>query len=789
MSFPFQNIALPLRTRVQDLLSRLTLEEKLYLLSTHHRAIERFGLSEWFVGQEVARGYVSRQPGEYSTVFPQPIGMASTFDPCLMEEIGEITGIEARYYYRQDPIGHLMVWGPTVDPERDPRWGRTEEAYGEDPFLIGEMTAAYTKGMAGDDPTYRRVIPTLKHFCANNTEKHRGTDSSNITPRTLHEYYYRAFEGAIVRGGAGSVMTAYNELAGVPACMNPDLQHVLKDQWGLDFVVTDGADFSQNVLAHHSHATHAEALAACLHSGCDVMTDDQEMVAAAARDALDRNLITEHDVDKAVGNALYGRFQLGQLDGDACVYNTEPVEIDTPMHRMVNLAATREQMCLLQNDGILPLQLQSNQKVAVIGPLGNENYRDWYTGQFSYATSILEGLREKLGSDRVLWDDGYDTVALQSIENGKYVSVSADGTLCAVADQIGEREQFQWHDWGWRHVNLKAICNGRYVIEDGKYKATSETPYEWFIKEWLKPTKIGENLRFESWHERPMDLVTQPDGTLCCMPHGRTTGDRLFRMEKCEDGIARAAKLAAEADIVILCVGNHPLQVAKECYDRSSLELAPHQKALIQAVQKANPNTVLTVVASYPYALKQECDMLPAILYTTHAGAELGRAVAETLVGENNPAARCPITWYQSAEDLPSIREYDIIEAERTYLYDKTEPLFPFGHGLSYAAFCYQDFTAKQVDEGVVFRLSLTNTSARDGDEVVQLYFHADTSVMKRPIRQLCGFQRIFVPAGETVPVEIFVPWYALTCYDVTQERTLVEAGTYTFWAASSSLN
>ena len=280
----FRNPKLPLKERVRDLLSRLTVEEKIGLLSTHQLPVERLGIGEWYVGQEVARGYVSRDPEEPSTVFPQPIGLASTFDPNLMEQLGEIAGEEARFYHRKDPKGHLMLWGPTVDPERDPRWGRTEEGYGEDPFLIGEMTTAYTQGMAGNDPVYRRTIPTLKHFCANNNEKDRILCSSNVTPRTLHEYYYRAFESSIVRGGTGSMMTAYNELSGVPACMNPDLQPLVKDKWGLEFIVTDGADFSQNVLAHRSHATHAEALAACLKNGNDVMTDADDMVAAAGED-------------------------------------------------------------------------------------------------------------------------------------------------------------------------------------------------------------------------------------------------------------------------------------------------------------------------------------------------------------------------------------------------------------------------------------------------------------------------------------------------------------------------
>lgn len=785
--YSFQDTSLPMQARVEALIGMLSIEEKLHLLSTHQYAIPRLGIREWFIGTEVARGFVLREPDKISTVFPQPIGLASTFDPLLMEDIGTVAGVEARYYHRKDPKSYLMLWGPTVDPERDPRWGRTEEGYGEDPFLIGEMTAAYTRGMAGDDPVYRRTIPTLKHFCANNNENDRINSSSNVTPRTLHEYYYRAFEGAVVRGGASSMMAAYNELSGVPACMNPDLNRVAKQQWKLGFVVTDGADFSQNVLSHRSHPTHAEALASCLKNGCDIMTDDAEMVAAAARDALERGLITEAEIDKAIGNALLGRFQLGEFDGKKCPYNTEPVETDTLPHRMVNVLATREQMCLLHNTGILPLRLEPGQTVAVIGPLGAENYRDWYTGTASYAVSIVEALRARLGEEHVLFDNGYDIVAVKSRQTECYCTVHADGTLMASAETVGERERFELHDWDFGSVNLRACASGKYVIEDGAYRAQSDTPYEWFIKEWLKPEVYGDSLLLRSWHDKKMDIAVQPDGTLRVVHAGRPKPDRLFQFEIIENGAARAAEVAKRADVVILCVGNHPMQVARECYDRPNLELPAHQKTLIRMVRAANPNTVLTVVSSYPYALGEEQETLPAILYSTHAGAELGNAVADTLFGENNPAARCPITWYRTAQDLPDLMEYDIIEAERTYLYDTAEPLFPFGHGLSYSTFVYGALQTELVKEGVVFRFTLENTSAYDGSEVAQIYFRALHPRVKRPNKQLCGFQRVAVSAGACVPVTIFVPWYALEYYDVTQEKMLVEQGEYQFWVGASS--
>ena len=251
------------------------------------------------------------------------------------------------------------------------------------------------------------------------------------------------------------------------------------------------------------------------------MTDDEDAVTAAAWDALDRGLITEQDIDRAVGSSMLGRFRLGEFDGDACLYNTEPAETDTPIHRAVNQCAAMEQMCLLHNTGILPLQLQKGQKVAVIGPLGAENYRDWYTGVASYGVNIRDGLRQRLGTEQVLFDDAYDVVAVQSVLTGKYCTVAEDGTLYASAAEIGERERFRCHDWDFGSMNLYACCNDRYVTEDGAYRATSATPYSWFIREWLKPEPYGDTTLFGSWQDIPMDVAVQPDGTLHAVPHAR----------------------------------------------------------------------------------------------------------------------------------------------------------------------------------------------------------------------------------------------------------------------------
>ena len=781
----FRNNQYTPEERLADLLSRLTLEEKVHMLSTHQYAVPRLGIGEWYVGCEVARGFVSKNSDEPSTVFPQPIGLASTFDPELMYTLGEIAGNEARYYYQQKPDSKLMLWGPTVDPERDPRWGRTEEGYGEDPYLIGEMTKAYTKGMAGDDPYYLKTIPTLKHFCANNNEAGRINCSADVTMRTLHEYYYEAFRIPITEGGAHSMMCAYNELAGVPACMNPDLQPVVKDTWGLDFIVTDGADFSQNVLAHRSHKTHAEALAACIRNGTDVMTDNAEMVAAAAYDAMKRNLLTEEDIDRTIGISLAARMRLGEFD-EVHPYKDMQVKVDSEESRSINRCAAMEQMCLLKNTGILPLQ--KGKKIAVIGPIADENYRDWYTGVASYAVSIRKGMEELFGAENVLFDNGYDIAAICSCKNGKYLSEQEDGVLCAVGSEIGPAERFELHDWDFGSLNLKSCRNGKYVTENGSYKAISETPYEWFIREWFKPALLEDGTwRYRAWFDWDMDIIVGEDDVLTTAPSARPSENRRFEQVIVENGAERAAALAAQADYAVVCLGNHPMQVARECYDRKSLALPRHQQELIRAVYDANPNTILVIAASYPFSVCEEQEKLPAIVYTTHAGAELGTAVAATLSGENNPAARCPITWYRSEHELPDILEYDIIEHDSTYLYYTGKPLYAFGHGLSYSEFAYKSFTVEIVEKAIIAAAEVENISDYDGDEVVQIYFRPDAPSVKRPLKQLCGFQRVHIPAHKTVRVEIKVPYRALEFYDVSREKRCVEQGSYTFMAGASS--
>lgn len=768
------------RGRAAELIAQLTEEEKLGLLTTHQEAVERLGLPEFNIGTEVARGFVGRDEAHESTVFPQPIGMAASFDRSLMKQLGAIAGDECRAYYNSGEKTHLCVWGPTVDMERDPRWGRTEEAYGEDVFLAGEMTAAYTQGMAGDDPVYLKVLPTLKHFCANNYEEERMTGNSCLPPRLKYEYYYAAFMPAIRYGGARSIMSAYNEINGVPALCNPEQRTLLKDKWGLWFTVTDGADFGQTVAAHKYCDSHAEVYAEAIRAGCNIMTDDPALTRNAAKKALESGLLTWAELDSALAEVLYARMRLGQLSDD-CPYDSITTEcISSENAQKTNLLAAEKQIVLLKNDGILPLQPQK--KIAVCGPLADENLMDWYTGIFRDEVSAAAGIRAAYPESTVMHDSLWDHVTVQAA-NGKYLCAHEDGVCAFDADVPDEAAQFELQDWGENWLNLYSVKYRRYVRADdeGGLRLHRRRIYDWFTYE-------------------TFCLHETPDGTVidAMLHRGRLQADArfsqsrtvtpecLFHIETVSRGKDRAAALAAECDAVIYCTGNHPVQTAKECYDRKTLALNIQPEMALH-LHSINPAVIMLLISGYPYAVCKEQAALPAILWSSHAGAHLGTAAASVLRGSFNPAGRLPMTWYRSEQELPSISDYDIAAAGTTYQYFRGTPLYPFGHGLSYSHFVYESMTVRQAAEGYEASVTLQNVSSRTGDEVVQVYFTVPDSAVSRPLRKLCGFARVTLAAGERMTVRIAIPEYILQIYDPHSGSMMTEAGIYHFYAGSSS--
>lgn len=778
--YKFRDSSLSFDERVKDLLSRLTIEEKAGLMSNHMAAVPRLDIGEWYVGAEVARGYVSRNPDEPTTVFPQPIGLSGTFDTELMEKAGLAAGKEARVLNKRHPSGHLMLWGPTVDLCRNPLWGRNEEGYGEDPFLTGEMSAAYTKGLADRHGEYYQSIPTLKHFCANNTENERGTASSDVEPRTLNEYYYAAFERPITCGGAYSIMAAYNELSGVPAVINPDIQNVLKDKWGLGFVVTDGGDFSQNVVFHGYSTSHAETIALAIKNGTDVLTDCEDVVAASVLEAVKSGLVSEKDIDKALYNSMLARFRLGEFDEKHPFSDIDESVLDCDEHKKLNHRAALEQTVLLKNDGILPLD--TNKSVAVIGLNGNCNLMDWYTGYSSYNTTILDGISGKFAG--AMYDNGCDHVVIKSVMTGKYLGVADDDTVSAIYEKDDPRALFEKAEYGHDETTYRSLYNNRYITESS-CKCDSESTYRWYSQEIMKPQKHGDKVLYRTYFGKALGV--DESGKLTLVKQFGLSDNKIFSEEIISDGIRRAAKLAEKADYAIVCIGNDPMIVAREMYDRKTLALPAHDSALARAVYDANNNCVLALVSSYPFAICEEQEYMPAIIYTTHAGPELGNAFAKVIGGEYSPAGRLAQTWYKSEYELAPIESYDIIENEMTYLYYKGKPLYPFGYGLSYAKFEYSDFDVRENGDVISVSLDVANVSETDSDEVVQIYFRMEDPSVKRPLKQLTAFTRVHIEGGQTLRVMFDISKSELRFYDVSRERFAIEQGRYTFMAGASS--
>ncbi|GAB6928349.1 glycoside hydrolase family 3 protein [Paenibacillus sp. JCM 10914] len=794
MNYQFQNPDLPLEQRVNDLVSQFTLAEKIALMCQYQTAVPRLGVPQYKHGTEGAHGVAWL--GE-ATVFPQNTGLACTWNPELMRSIGSVIADETRVYYQRDKaMNGLTVWAPTVDMERDPRWGRTEEAYGEDPHLTGELAAGLVQGMQGDHPFYLKTVATLKHYYGNNNEVDRGSASVSIDPRNKREYYLKAFETPFRKGGAKSMMTAYNSINGVPCNLNHEVNDIVKDEWGMDgFVVGDAGDVLGTVMDHHYVASYAEAVAGSVRAGIDSITDDQNISFQALRDALDQALLCESDLDRALRNTFRVRFRLGEFDpDDRNPYHHVPEsKLCAPDHAELSLQAARESVVLLKNDGLLPLARDPRASTALIGPLANEAYTDWYSGTPPYRITPLQGIQEKLGDAPVQFHTGLDRVRLRCKATGRYVTICAeDHSLRADATDSAQATILERNDWGWGSETLRLISSGKFVTESEskQLQPTADEARGWFVKEAFRFEDTAEGaVTMKSWDGSPVGMDAQ-GRLLACHEDGPDEGAS-FILEQVQNGIEAAVAAAAAADKAIVFVGNSPFINGKETIDRPDITLPPSQHALIQAVYEANPNTVVVIVGGYPFAVNWEQEHIPSILFTSHAGQELGHAVADVLYGDYNPAGRLNMTWYKSVDQLPDIMDYDIIKGKRTYQYFDGDVLYPFGHGLSYSSFRYTNLSLSHAqmtqDGSVTVAIDVKNESTIAGDEVVQLYVRAEHSRIPRPLRTLKGFRRIHLAPGSSETVKFELSAQELAYWDVTRDRYCVESGTYLLMIGPSS--
>ncbi|GAA1545298.1 glycoside hydrolase family 3 protein [Actinomadura kijaniata] len=818
-SYPFQNPRLSVDARVNDLAGRLTLDEKISLLHQYQPAIPRLGIKRFKTGTEALHGLAwstdvnagGAVRTASATVFPQSVGLGATWNPDLLKKVGSAVGDEARGYNKENSdVWGLQLWAPVVNLLRDPRWGRNEEGYSEDPLLSGLLGTAYGKGMQGDHPKYLKAAPVVKHYLANNNEVRRDTTSSSLRPRVKKEYDEVPFKLPLSADAATGVMTAYNLINGRPATAHADANDLVR-AWASKtlFNVTDAGGPNNLVNSQKYYGSLAEADAATIKAGVDSFTTDDTNSAktiAAVKEALDKKYLAERDVDTAVRHILSIRVRLGEFDPDGGPYAkiTKSV-VNSPAHQRLARQAATEQTVLLKNqNGALPLDAAKNRKVAVVGPLADTLYTDWYSGALPYKVTPLAGIRDRLGSaGTVTGSEGADRIALKDAGSGRYVTAgtgAAGAPLKLSAEKPGAAEQFDVFDWGQGVVTLRSVANGKTV---GRFNwgdtmvNDQDQPNGWFVQQMFKLERDGDGvlLRYAGY-EKAYDwaepaktyLKAGDDGTLVLAPKGDATR---FTREVVRDGVDEAVKVATGADTAVVVVGSMPFINGREDHDRTTMALAERQSELIKAVRKANPNTVVIVENSYPTTLTWEQDNVPALLWTSHAGAETGNALASVLFGDASPSGRLPQTWYRSENDLPDILEYDIIKTDRTYLYFKGKPLYPFGHGLSYGSFRYGkprlSSRSTAANGTVTVQVPVTNTSRTAADEVVQLYTHQRTSRVKQPVKQLRAFQKVHLKAGQTRAVTLKLRAADLAHWDVTRNRWTVEKSTHDLLIGSSS--
>ncbi len=798
-----------LSRQADEILAQLTTDEKIALLHQWSPGVPRLGIAPFKTGLEALHGVAWLGP---ATVFPQPVGLGATWDPDLLRAVGAAVGAEVRALHRRDPTVGLNVWAPVVNLLRDPRWGRNEEGYAEDPLLTARLATAYCAGLRGDHPVFWQTAPLLKHFLAHNNETARDTTSAMVRARLLHEYELPPFRGPVQAGAAVGVMPAYSLLNGRPNHVSPLLGELLRS-WvdGDELVVCSDAYAPSNLVdTEHYFTSHTESHAAALRAGVDSFTDqgaDPSVTVARLTAALRQGLISLADVDRAARRMLLLRLRLGEFHPDLDPYRVGPATIDPAEHQDLARQAARASIVLLKNEaGVLPLD-PAGGRLAVLGPFADTLRTDWYSGTMPYQVTVASGLREALPGGAVTVADGADRVRLGTARPGDpdlgEFDVQHWGPGLPAADGLAPAGDV---------ITLRSARTGRYltVADDGSLTADQDRPNGWLVRETfalepagaagnVNPTYVGlagpagpvdghvllrsiATGRYLAW-DSASDAVraSAPDAA----------GAQPFRWEVLRDGTAEAARAAAEAGRCVLVLGNDPLINGRENQDRATLALPPAQDRLIRAVHAACPRLVLVVMSSYPYALGWAADHVPAIVWTSHGGQETGRALAGLLLGTHEPAGRLAQTWYAADEDLPGLLDYDIIKTRRTYLYFDGCPLYPFGYGLSYTTFDYSGLRLDPPDVGpddvLTVSVEVTNTGTRAGTEVVQCYTGPVAPRRPRPRGALAGFTRLSLAPGETGTARLPVPVSALGYWDVAAGRMTVDPGDYLVKVGSSS--
>jgi beta-glucosidase len=821
---PYLNPALPINDRVDDLVSRMTLEEKASQLVNQARAIPRLQVPAYDWWSEALHGVAN---AGIATVFPEPIGLAATFDVPLIHDMAVVISTEARAKHNQSVrAGHsnimegLDFWSPNINIFRDPRWGRGQETYGEDPFLTGRMGVAFVTGMQGDDPKYFRVVSTPKHFAVHSgPEPSRHTIDIKVSKHDEEDTYLPAFRAAVTEGKAESVMCAYNRVNGQPACASTFLlEDQLRGAWKFNGYVVSDCDAVADIFnGHHYTKSMTEAGAVSLKTGMDnecadffrKATDNSDYVKFLS--AVKQGLLSEKDIDVALKRLFTARFRLGMFDPPEMVpfALTPESEIDSEPHRALALKAARESIVLLKNNGVLPLG-SDVKKIAVVGPLA-ESIRVLhgnYSGTASHATSALDGIRQQFASAQVTYTPGMNFLrneelipaTVLSTEDGQpglkgeYFSGSNfEGTPQLVrVDKAIDLQRFHperssiapppgMGDFSVRWTGfLTPDESGDYQIGNvgsmNRLWLDDKLIVDDFILHDPKPTKA--TIKLEKGHRYAIKVEYGQGGT----------GIRLVWLHLVADPIPTAIALAKDADAVVAVVGITSQLEGEEMKvdvpgfkggDRTSLDLPKEEEDLLEALKGTGKPLIVVLMNGSALSVNWASEHADAILDAWYSGEEGGTAIAQTLAGVNNPAGRLPVTFYKGVDQLPEFEDYSM--KNRTYRYFEGQPLYPFGYGLSYSKFEYRNLKLSTTDlkagDSLTVEADVKNVSTRQGDEVAEVYLSFPKSPVV-PIRALRAFTRVSVAAGETRHVSFTLDARALSEVDEKGDR-IVAKGTY----------
>jgi beta-glucosidase len=829
----FLNPKLPAKQRADALISRMTLAEKVSQLRNNAPGIERFGIPAYDWWNEGLHG-VAR--AGFATMFPQAIGNAATWDAPLVHQIATTISIEARAKYN-DAIRHgnhsgnygIDLWSPNINIFRDPRWGRGQETYGEDPFLTSRMGVAFVEGLQGDAPNYYRTIATPKHFAV-----HSGPEATrhkaNVDPsdRDLQDTYLPAFRATITEAKANSIMCAYNAVDGTPACASKLLlADTLRGDWKFQgYVVSDCDainDFSQPD-GHHYAPTKEIGAAAGLRAGTDL---DCGGAYSALQNAVQDGLIKEADLTLPLERLFTARIRLGMFDPPKHVpYASIPFAVvNSPEHQQVALLAARESMVLLKNArSFLPLK-PGHQTIAVVGPLaasltaleGNYNavprdpilpidgiVREFGAANVSYAQGAPYVLRGQINVPRTLFHTGSEEKT-EGLTGEYFTRPDFSGTPAMT--RIDKEIDFDWRDANpipalsadttaqsfavrWTGV-LSSTTDETDTFQlhlSGCYPCDGKLKYEIYLDGKLLDSS-AKNQKFSAPQFSVSFIHGQPHQLRIDYVQSGNIRDggnvKLTWPPQAQTLLKQAIETANKADVVLAFVGLTS-QLEGESHDRSDIDLPEVQQTMLEALAKTGKPVVVILLNGGPLAVNWAQKNAAAILETWYPGQAGGQAIAETLSGKNNPAGRLPITFYKGLDQLPAFEDYSMVN--RTYRYFSGEPLFRFGDGLSYTTFAYSHLKLRShdIDAGdpLIVEADVTNSGSVSGDEVAELYFEPPHTPVS-PKLALAGFQRISLAPGESKHLTFELDARTISEVDAKGMRS-VEPGEYKLYIGGS---